>query len=292
MILVDLNQVVISNLMTQINSYKETVDDNLIRHMILNSILSIKKKFSTEYGSIVLCCDNKNFWRKDLYPYYKALRKKTREESGHDWNLIFNTISDVKKDLRENFPYKILEVEKAEADDIIGVLVAEYSKYGKTLIISSDKDFKQLQRYDNVSQYSPATKSFITTDDPYKYIREHIIRGDRGDGIPNMLSEDDVFVSGNRQKPISKKKLDLWLDLSRPPEEFCDDNMLKNYRRNEVLVDLTFVPTGIKEKILEEYQKHPQGDMKKVFNYFIENKMILLMDELSDFKEENYEVGI
>ena len=138
MILVDLNQVVISNLMTQINNYKETVDDNLIRHMILNSILSIKKKFSSEYGNIVLCCDNKNFWRKDLYPHYKASRKKTREESGHDWNLIFNTISDVKRDLRENFPYKILEVEKAEADDIIGVLVAEYSKYGKTLIISSD----------------------------------------------------------------------------------------------------------------------------------------------------------
>jgi hypothetical protein len=291
MILIDLNQVVISNLMVQINklSDEEELDQNLIKHMILNSILSIKKRFANDYGNIVICCDNKNFWRKDVFPYYKGTRKKTREDSGYDWNLIFNTITQTKQDLREVFPYKIIEVDRTEADDIIGTLTKQFSTKEKILIISSDKDFKQLQRYPNVTQYSPILKKFLVTEDPYKYIREHIIRGDRGDGVPNVLSDDDVFVNEKRQKPLSKKKLEDWLDTGRNPEDFCDANMLARYRRNEQLVDLTFVPAAIQEEVLSQFSKTPEGDMQKVFNYFIENKMVLMMDEISNFKEQEYE---
>ena len=291
MILIDLNQVVISNLMVQINklSKHEELEEGLIKHMILNSILSIKKRFGGDYGNIVICCDNKNFWRKDVFPYYKGNRKKVREDSGYDWNLIFNTITQTKTDLREYFPYKIIEVERTEADDIIGTLVKQFSTKEKMLIVSSDKDFKQLQRYPNVTQYSPILKKFLTTDNPYKYIREHIIRGDRGDGIPNVLSDDDVFVNEKRQKPLSKKKLEDWLDTNRSPEDFCDANMLEKYRRNEQLVDLTFVPTRIQEEILDQFSHDPEGNMTKVFNYFIENKMVLMMDEISNFKEDKYE---
>ena len=163
MILVDLNQVVISNLMVQINNYKQEAEEGLVKHMILNSILSIKKKFGSDYGNIILCCDNKNFWRKDVFPHYKGNRKKVREKSGYDWNMIFNTIWQTKKDLRETFPYKIIEVERTEADDVIGTLVKNFSKYEKTLIVSSDKDFKQLQRYPNVTQYSPILKKYLET---------------------------------------------------------------------------------------------------------------------------------
>lgn len=289
MILVDLNQVVISNLMVQINNYKQEAEEGLVKHMILNSILSIKKKFGSDYGNIVLCCDNKNFWRKDIFPYYKGNRKKIRENSGYDWSMIFNTITQTKKDLREIFPYKIIEVDRTEADDIIGTLVKNFSKYEKTLIVSSDKDFKQLQKYPNVTQYSPILKKFLVTKEPNKYIREHIIRGDSGDGVPNFLSDDDVFVTDKRQKPLSRKKLIEWLDIDRNPEDFCDSNMLKKYKRNEQLVDLSFVPQEIQDKILEEFGKEPEGDMNKVFNYFIENKMVLMMDEISNFKEAKYE---
>lgn len=292
MILVDLNQVVISNLMVQINNYKQEAEEGLVKHMILNSILSIKKKFGNDYGNIVLCCDNKNFWRKDIFPYYKGNRKKIRENSGYDWSMIFNTITQTKKDLRDNFPYKIIEVERTEADDIIGTLVKNFSKYEKTLIVSSDKDFKQLQRYPNVTQYSPILKKYLVTDEPHKYIREHIIRGDSGDGVPNFLSDDDVFVTDKRQKPLSRKKLSEWLDINRDPKDFCDSNMLSKYKRNEQLVDLSFVPDEIQEKILEEFSKEPDGDMNKVFNYFIENKMVLMMDEISNFKEAKYETYV
>lgn len=292
MILIDLNQVVISNLMVQINklSKHEELEEGLIKHMILNSILSVKKRFGKDYGKIVICCDNKNFWRKDFFPFYKGNRKKVREDSGYDWNLIFNTITQTKEDLRNYFPWKIIEVDRTEADDIIGTLVKNFSKDEKTLIVSSDKDFKQLQRYPNVTQYSPILKKFLVTDEPYKYIREHIIRGDRGDGIPNVLSEDDVFVNDKRQRPLSKKKLSEWLDINRKPEDFCDVNMLERYRRNERLVDLTFVPEDIQKEILNQFRKKPIGDSKKIFNYFIENKMVLMMDEISHFKEDNNEI--
>jgi hypothetical protein len=289
MILVDLSQVIISNLMTQVGKNTDDIDDGLIRHMILNSILNIKKKFSGEYGNIVICCDNKNYWRKDIFPFYKFSRKKEREDSGVDWGLIFNTMHEVKRELREHFPYKCIEEERAEADDIIAVIVEKYAPCEKILIISSDKDFKQLQKYPNVSQYSPILKKFLKENDPTKYLREHIIRGDKSDGIPNFLSEDEVFVENRRQRPITKKNLSGWLDMSREPEDFCDANMIKYWKRNEALVDLSKVPEELKAKILNKFTKTPKGNMNKVFNYFVENRMMLLMEEIENFKEKEYQ---
>ncbi len=288
MILIDLSQVIISNLMTQVGPKTDEIDEGLIRHMILNSILRVKKKHAAEYGNIVICCDNKNYWRKDVYPYYKFSRKKERESSGIDWSLIFNTMNEMKSDLREIFPYKIIETERAEADDIIATLTQTYAPFEKILIMSSDKDFKQLQKYPNVSQYSPIQKKFLVEKNPQKYLREHIIRGDKSDGVPNFLSDDEVFVENRRQKPITKKNITEWLDLSRNPEDFCDANMLKRWKRNESLVDLTKVPDEIRSNILEQFENDPKGDMKKVFDYFIKNRMMLLMEEIDAFKEQKY----
>ena len=288
MILIDLSQVIISNLMTQVGPRTTEIDEMLVRHMILTSILNIKKKFSAEYGNIVICCDNKNYWRKDLYPYYKYSRKKERERSAIDWSLIFNTMNDVKRELKEVFPYKIIEQNRAEADDIIAVLTQTFAPHEKMLIMSSDKDFKQLQKYPNVAQYSPMQKKYLQEDNPVKYLREHIIRGDKSDGIPNFLSDDEVFVENRRQKPITKKLLLGWMDMSRTPEDFCDANMLERWKRNEALVDLTNVPEDIRKEILDKFEPAPAGDMKKVFNYFINNRMMMLMEEIDAFKEKDY----
>jgi len=288
MILIDLSQVIISNLMTQVGSRTSEIDENLVRHMILTSLLNIKKKFSNEYGNVVICCDNHNYWRKDIFPYYKYSRKKERESSGIDWSLIFNTMNAMKSDLKEVFPYKIVEVERAEADDCIAVLIQEYAVREKCIIISSDKDFKQLQKYPNVAQYSPIQKKFLKEPHPYKYLREHIIRGDKSDGIPNFLSDDEVFVENRRQKAITKKSLVDWMDMSRDPEDFCDANMIARYKRNEKLVDLTYVPNNIRDAIIEQFENDPKGDMRKVFDYFIKNRMMMLMEEIDGFKEPKY----
>ena len=295
MILVDFNQTLISNLMSQISSNPNAeLSETLIRHMVLSSILSYKKKFGDKYGKLIFCADDKKYWRKDVFPYYKANRKKMREASKFDWNLIFTTLNKIRDEIKEKFPYTVIQVEGAEADDVIATLV----RYTQThelssnsldpdpqdvLILSGDKDFVQLQKYSNVKQFSPMQKKFLTTDDPQKTLLEHIMSGDSGDGIPNFLSQDSVFVTeGLRQKPIRKEKLNQWVAIG-DPEKFCDDVMLRNYRRNEQLINLDNTPVSIQQKIIECYQKGPAGDRRNLLNYFVENKLKYLLESISEF---------
>jgi hypothetical protein len=288
MILLDLNQVMISNLMMQPGIANGGIDENLIRHMVLNSIRMYNVKFKAEYGDLVICADDKKYWRKDLFPYYKAARKKSREDSPYDWNLIFETLNRVRDEIRENFPYKVIQIDKTEADDIIGTICINYgvelrnSQSEKILILSSDKDFMQLQKFANVDQYSPMAKKFLKTSEPIKFLKEHILKGDRGDGIPNILSSDDTFITEARQKPVTEKKLNTW--VAQKPEDFCDASMLRNYQRNESLIDLSKVPSEYTDRILTAYRSPKEVKGKdKVLNYFIKNRMKQLMEHIQEF---------
>lgn len=283
MLLIDMNQVLILNVMQQINHNPKTkLDENLIRHMVLNSIRSYVKKFKNKYGDVIICCDSKSYWRRDVFPFYKANRKQDREKSGFDWPLIFDTLNKIKEELKQYFPYKIIEVNGAEADDIIAVLTSKYSPHEKILILSSDKDFVQLQKYKNVTQYSPMLKKYISIDNPQKYIKEHIIKGDRGDGIPNFLSPDNTFVTGDRQKQIRKDKLEKWVNLN--PNEFCiNENMLRGYKRNEMLINLDYVPNNIQSNILTEFENYKTKNKSNMLNYFIEKKLKNLIEVIDEF---------
>jgi hypothetical protein len=288
MILLDLNQVMISNLMMQPGIANGGIDENLIRHMVLNSIRMYNVKFKDEYGDLVICADDKKYWRKDLFPYYKAARKKSREDSPYDWNLIFETLNRVRDEIRENFPYKVIQIDKTEADDVIGTICINYgvelknSQSEKILILSSDKDFMQLQKFANVDQYSPMAKKFLKTSEPIKFLKEHILKGDRGDGIPNILSSDDTFITEARQKPVTEKKLNTW--VAQKPEDFCDASMLRNYQRNESLIDLSKVPSEYADRILTAYRSPKEVKGKdKVLNYFIKNRMKQLMEHIQEF---------
>ena len=286
MLILDLNQVMISNLMVSLNREPD-VNEDLVRHMILNSIRMYRQKFSAEYGELIIACDDKNYWRKDIFPYYKAHRKEDRSKSTHDWNKIFECLNKIRDELKQYFPYKVIQIERAEADDIIGVLTKKFGVYlnnkstEKVLILSGDKDFGQLQKYLNVDQYSPVLKKWIRIQDPHRFLREHIMKGDRGDGIPNFLSEDSCIISKKRQKPLASKKIDMWIDLE--PEKFCDDQMLKNYRRNEALVDLEQVPDEVSEKILGQYENYKPAKRSGLLNYFIKNRLKNLMDVIGEF---------
>ena len=281
MIIVDLNQVMISNLMMQIGSHKNIkIEEDLVRHMVLNSIRSYKVKFAEKYGNIVIACDDKNYWRKQIYPYYKANRKKDRDASELDWNAIFEVLNKIRDELKEAFPYKVIQVPHAEADDVIATLVKEYHNQEKILIMSGDKDFSQLQKFPNVDQYSPVLKKWIKCDNPELFLKEHIIRGDAGDGIPNFLSNDNVFVMSERQSPISSKKLQGW--LLHEPEEFCTETMLRNYKRNQMLIDLECIPEDIKKEVLEQFVQQ-QKDRSKLFNYFIQYRLKNLMENINEF---------
>ena len=292
MILVDLNQVLLSGLMAQISNGKKsmygktfTLDESLIRHMVLMILKTHLKTFRKDYGEVVLCCDNRKYWRKEFFPFYKAGRKKTREKSDLDWHMIFDMLAKFKQELKENFPYKVVDVEGAEADDIIGTLVPRHIMSENILIISSDGDFPQLQMYNGrsqftVKQYNPAQKKFIISENPLMELKEKVIRGDKGDGIPNVLSASDCFVRDVRQTPISKGKLDKLME--KDYGEWEDENAKIGFSRNQTLIDLRHIPGDIKEKIINTYEETipVKG---KILDYFSANKLKSLIEVIEEF---------
>ena len=294
MIIIDYSQTIISNLMAEIGSRTDVeLDVNLLRHMVINTIRSHKVKFGREYGEIVIACDSKKYWRKQVFPYYKANRKKAREDSGFNWPVIFDAINLIKEELRDNFPYKVIEVEGAEADDVIASIVywsldndlnegGLFPTPNPLLIISGDHDFNQLQRYEHVKQYSPVQKKFVKPDTtPERAVLEHIIKGDKGDGVPNVLTADDAIVNGERQRPVSSKKLEEWVnDPNTMPK---DELFVRNYQRNRLLVDLSYIPSDIQEKIINTFTNYPVKDKSNILNYFIANRMKMMMEHLGEF---------
>lgn len=282
MILVDLNQVLISNLMAQTRGqFDELPDKNMLRHMVLNSLRGYNLKFKDEYGTPVLCADGGDPWRRDIFPNYKYKRKKGRAESDIDWLSLFKMIGEIRDEIAQNFPYIVLHIDKVEADDIIAVLVKECHTKEKIMIVSGDKDFIQLHRYPNVKQYAPIQKKMVGEDiDPVVFLREQIIKGDRSDGIPNILSPDDVFTTEAKQSPITKKRLAEWSNMERIP---LGSETLKNYERNKTLIDLTQIPEPLENEIINTYNNYEIRDRSKLFNYFMEKKLKSLIENINDF---------
>ena len=283
MILVDLNQVMISNLMVQIGGNRNVdLDENLFRHMILNSLRAARKKFNGSFGELVICCDDKNFWRRQRFEYYKANRKKYREQSDIDWSNVFNILNKVRDEIDTYFPYKVIRVSTAEADDVIATLV-KLNHDEATLILSGDKDFIQLHKYPKIKQYDPVHKRWIKDKDPSRYLIEHIARGDRGDGIPNYISSDTCFVNGTRQKPLRAKYLSkLEGTVDQVENSFEDEEEKRGWIRNRLLIDLEYIPEDIQQQVVDKYNVPDKG-RDKMFNYFVKFKLKHLMEDISEF---------
>jgi len=290
MILIDMNQVMISSLMVQVKN-KEELNENIVRHIVLNCLRSYKQKFG-EYGEMILCYDSKSYWRKSFFPYYKCTRKKDREKSELNWTSIFETLNKIRDEIRDNMPYRILNVEGSEADDIIAVMCKEVAVKNirlqrdmqppqKVLILSGDKDFIQLQKYPFVKQYNPVAKKYVIGEDPKRFTQEHVIKGDRSDAIPNIFSDDDTFSAKKRQRPISKKFLDTL--MSKDIESSLTKEQLDNYNRNRTLIDLDYIPEEIRESILDEYHKSELPSRSKILDYFIKHKLQEHIMHLQEF---------
>lgn len=298
MILVDYSQVSLNAILSFQRELRGGDDQivNLVRHIILSTLQSYKKKYGKEYGELVICCDGREYWRKEFFPNYKAGRKKAREESGLPFKLIFDTMSQLRDDLVQHFPYKVIHYNRAEADDIIAVL-SEHTQENlliqegleetpqKVLIISSDHDFKQLHRFSNVRQWSPRVKKFIVAEKDYMTNGHiaHIVKAS-DDGIPNVLSRDDIFlVEGERQKVVSAKRLQEFIDAGGFPACKTDDEK-RNWQRNVTLIDFAHIPDDIKNTIIDQYlNTKPTNDKMKIFNYLVKNKCRLLLDSIEDF---------
>lgn len=282
MILVDFSQFAITSVL--INAKQDAIHEDMIRHLILNQIRKNRSKFFREYGELVLAIDDTGQWRKDVFKYYKAQRRKNRAKSPLDWSEIFRILDKLLTEFKETFPYKIIRVSGAEGDDVIATLARHFTTE-KVLILSSDKDFQQLQKFSHIKQYDPFRSKWIKSDNPHNTLREHIIRGDQADGIPNFLSHDDVFVNENlKQKSITQKRLEEWLSLSE--DEFyrtISEDQRSHYMRNKMMIDFDMIPDNIQESIIEEYHKPIQGHRSKIMTYFIKHRMKMLMESLQDF---------
>ena len=298
MILVDYSQVSLAAILTFQRELKGTESEvkNLIRHVTLSTLKSYKKKYGGEYGELVICCDGRKYWRKEAFAHYKASRKKNRDASDLDWKLIFDTLTEMREDIAAHFPWRVIHVDRAEADDVIACMskwlqTNQLKVEGlmedpqKVLILSSDKDFKQLQVYDNIKQWSPMQKKYVTaTKSELKaWMIEHIVKGDAGDGVPNILSPDDIFLQeGVRQKPVSAKRLEEFVTLGF---DACrNDDERRNWHRNSTLVAFEHIPEDVNESIVDAYLNNkPRGDKMAVMNYLIQHRCRLLLDELDDF---------
>lgn len=280
MLILDLNQVMYATLLLSIatkSNQRAEVDVPLVRHIALNVIRSLNVKFRRQYGQLVIATDDYNYWRKQVFPYYKASRKKARDESGLDWKAIFNCIDQLKQELQTFFPYKYVQVESCEADDIIATLCANVTS--DTLILSGDKDFLQLQSNRLIKQYDPTHSKFLSTSDPKGVLFEHIIKGDRGDGIPNICSPDNCFVVGERQNKVTAKIIDqcktIDSDVSHP--------LRRNFDRNKMLIDLTQIPDDLKQKIQTTFDQTPAKDRSMLVEYFSKHKLKKMVENINDF---------
>ena len=284
MILLDFSNIIVGSIMVASRiPDEERFSEDFIRHLVLNSVRSYRQKHRDKYGEMVICTDYLSSWRKVAFPFYKAHRKIQRDkqdkEKGMDWSALFETIAKITDELKTYFPYKVIQVPHAEGDDIIAVL-AKHSKE-PCLIVSSDKDFNQLYKYKKIRQFSPMRGKMLKGIDAEAYLKEHIIRGDKGDGIPNILSADNCIVEGNRQKPITKKNVAKWLPLDR--EDWIDNGMIHGWDRNQELIDFEFIPPTIMLEIMEQYNGQTPPNRSGLLNYFVKHRLKMLIEHIGDF---------
>jgi hypothetical protein len=281
MILIDYSQIALSNIIVQ-----KLNDEQMIRHMILNSIRMYNKRYREEYGQVVICADGMNTWRRQYFPEYKGMRRKGKEESTMDWNEIFRIVNLIREEIQENLPYKVLHMEGCEADDIIGALAIRTQEFGHgepVMIVSSDKDFIQLQKYNNVKQFSPIQKKAVTDKNPRTYLFNHVMRGDSGDGIPNVLSKDDTFMSGGKQTPLRQTRIDDWAANADKLKDYMPEDLYRNYQRNKTLIDLNEIPENIQESIINKYDNQKLPMKMKVLNYLIKKRCTNLIECVEEF---------
>jgi len=285
MIIVDYSGIAIASIFSQ--DRPEEIQEGLIRHMILNSLRRYNVKFRKEYGEMVIACDSTS-WRKEAYPQYKAKRKSNRDESPLDWSHFFTLINGVRDEIKENMHYPVVQVDRAEADDIVATLVKSTQEFGQSepvMIVSSDKDFFQLHRYSNVKQFSPMKRDFAKVDDAAFYKFDHVCRGDSSDGVPNVLSVDDTFTEGIRQRPMYAKKIQEWYTAKDDSQlmDMMGQETYRNYCRNKSVIDLDCIPEDIVQDINDKYNSQTNKNKGKVLTYLIEKRCNMLIDSVADF---------
>lgn len=266
-------------------------DIKFLRHCLLNQLRSYYKKFKEDYGEMVICLEGGSCWRKEIFPNYKAGRAKARIDSGIDWEEVFKNMNQITDELREVTPWKFMQIKGLEADDVIAILARNMEKIGrvnlfedveKTVIVSNDKDYAQLQKLPWISQYLPRKGTTSKEMDPEHALIDLIVHGDKADGIPNINSNINSFVDGARQKPVSR---DLMSGIFSSGTAFLTESQKTRYKENETLISFDCIPEEYVEKVLDVWKEsRPKGGGMKLFTYLAKNGLKEQLARIDDFK--------
>jgi 5'-3' exonuclease len=254
------------------------------KYLMLNSIQRLKTKHQP--NEFVICFDSYS-WRKKYFRFYKARREMTKKKSGMDYKAFIAVIDEIHEDLKTYFPFKVVRVSWAEADDVIAALTKHIGQRGDQIIIASrDKDFKQLLSSD-VMLWDTIEWKWIKCEHPKTYLIKHILMGDAGDDVPNVRSDDDVFITeGKRQKPCGPKGVEKILQDGLE-EWIKKEGLLENFRRNKRLIRLTksTIPGRVWNGAIECYEEQPtkKGNYQLLVKYFAENRMRNLQKSIDKF---------
>mgnify|MGYP003641062203 CR=1 FL=1 len=282
MILVDNTQVLMSSIFAQHRDVA-AIDEDLVRHMVLNTYRIYRKKFFREYGELVICEDSGSSWRRQFFSHYKGKRRQDRKENEAQWTRFYEIMNKIRDEVAVHMPYRNLAVQGCEADDLIAYLVKRFAPTEKMLVLSGDKDFSQLLIHPSVRQYSPLQKKFVEVDNPKQFLLEHIVKGDSSDGVPNILSDDDCFmVEDKRQKPITKKRMDELLNYYAE-HGVVQEKHQANWNRNKTLIDLLHIPSEYEEKIEVNWNIPFTPSRSKILGYMIEKGLRNLISDIEDF---------
>ena len=286
LMIIDFSQVVISSFCATFNVNEITSAED-VRKLTLNIIKNLTKKWKNKYPTVVIAVDSRNYWRRDIAPYYKGNRKEGREKSKIDFETIYKGMDLTLSGFEEAFPYIIMNILRCEADDVAGVLVKNfYNKYENIMLISSDSDWTQLQKYKNVKQWSSIQGGYVHPKHggAAGTLMYKIIKGDKKDGIANILSLPDSVITKTRQKAISEAKLTKWIQ-KKTPEEFCDPNMLERFKHNKQLLDLFNIPEKYETAIMQAFlgKKDNSKSRSKIYSYLVKNRLMSLTKDIQDF---------
>lgn len=285
MILIDTSQLILSEAAVEYMHTPEKYNKSSLQKSVIKKIINVLKQYNRTFGGIVLCVDCPfKSWRHGVFEYYKFTRKAHKETMDFDWDKYFTYYNDILDSFRANLPVKIVMCQGAEGDDVIATLTKHFHTRENILIWSSDRDFLQLQKYNNVQQYSYKKKEMLRVDDPVMSLNEKIVQGDKGDGIPNCLSNDKVFVNGERQKRITDKVKFVLLENGKPPEQNAPNReILENLERNRKLIDFDCIPIELDKSIIECYNTYIPPKKSDFQKFLLSNGLMDMINMIKLF---------
>lgn len=309
-LVIDGNNIVHKNFHTE--KAKTDEIESAIDYAISKSLIDFKMFYEKyEPNTTIIAFDSGITWR-EIYTkspdsitnkIYKANRteKKTKKEL-REKKYLNSKIKELVEILQETKLY-ILQEKKIEADDFVGAICDMYKDEFdvEIIVISSDKDYLQFLKYNNVRLVNPMKNGKKRTleewnNDVELMLFEKCIRGDSGDNVrssyprlrKNKLVEayyDDVkrtnLMNHEFEETIYCKETNQYVDKTFKVGDI--------FKENQLLVRLDMQPDYIKKRIrkciIKEMAEEKELNFIKFMRYVSQNSLGNLKSQITNFTD-------